>query len=123
MASSPLTGTALTSDSPLRIGGNAVWPEWFAGLIDEVRVYNRALTPAEIATDRDTRDRRRGARPARSTRSAAVRVVPRRHTRNADRLSPRTRRKVHRGTHWLKNRRPVARHRPGEPPSRRRYDM
>ena len=46
MANSPLTGTALTSNSPLRIGGNAVWPEWFAGQIDEVRVYNRALTQA-----------------------------------------------------------------------------
>ena len=30
------------------IGGNTVWSEWFAGLIDEVRIYNRALTQAEI---------------------------------------------------------------------------
>ena len=28
-----------------------VWGEWFAGLIDEVRIYNRALTAAEIRTD------------------------------------------------------------------------
>ena len=28
--------------------------EYFGGLIDEVRVYNRALSAAEIATDRDT---------------------------------------------------------------------
>ena len=27
--------------APLRIGGNAIWGEWFNGLIDEVRVYNR----------------------------------------------------------------------------------
>ena len=54
VASSALTGTAVASASPLRIGGNSVWSEWFAGLIDEVRVYNRALTPAEIAADRDT---------------------------------------------------------------------
>ena len=40
-----------TSNNPLRIGGNAVWSEWFAGQIDEVRVYNRALTTAEIQTD------------------------------------------------------------------------
>ena len=26
------------------MGGNAIWGEWFGGLIDEVRVYNRALT-------------------------------------------------------------------------------
>ena len=30
------------------IGGNTVWPEWFAGLIDQAGVYNRALTQAEI---------------------------------------------------------------------------
>jgi hypothetical protein len=38
----------------LRIGGNTVWGEYFGGLIDEVRIYNRALSAAEIATDRDT---------------------------------------------------------------------
>ena len=32
----------------LTIGGNAVWSEWFAGLVDEVRIYNRALTQGEI---------------------------------------------------------------------------
>ena len=34
-----------------RIGGNAVWGEWFAGLIDEVRVYNRALSGPELQGD------------------------------------------------------------------------
>ncbi len=38
----------------LRIGGNSVWGEYFAGLIDEVRVYNRALTAAEIQQDMQT---------------------------------------------------------------------
>jgi hypothetical protein len=38
----------------LRIGGNNVWAgEFFGGLIDEVRVYDRALSAAEIAADRD----------------------------------------------------------------------
>jgi glucose/arabinose dehydrogenase len=54
VASGALTGTAALSASPLRIGGNSIWGEWFAGLIDEVRIYNRALSAAEIATDRDT---------------------------------------------------------------------
>ncbi len=54
VASGALAGTAALSASPLRIGGNSVWGEWFAGLIDEVRIYNRALSAAEIATDRDT---------------------------------------------------------------------
>lgn len=39
------------SSSPLKIGGNAVWAEWFAGQIDEVRVYDRVLTAAEITAD------------------------------------------------------------------------
>ena len=37
--------------APLRIGGNTIWGEYFAGQIDEVRVYNRALTAAEIQGD------------------------------------------------------------------------
>jgi hypothetical protein len=48
------TGAIAVSASPLRIGGNAVWSEYFAGLIDEVRVYNRALTAAQIQTDMNT---------------------------------------------------------------------
>ncbi|WP_433497692.1 LamG-like jellyroll fold domain-containing protein [Sphaerimonospora sp. CA-214678] len=35
----------------LHIGGNSMWGEYFKGLIDEVRVYNRAQTQAEIQTD------------------------------------------------------------------------
>jgi hypothetical protein len=44
-------GSIATSASPLRIGGNSVWPEWFKGLIDDVRVYGRALTGSEIQND------------------------------------------------------------------------
>ena len=44
-------GSILTSNSPLRIGGNSVWGEYFNGLIDEVRVYNRALTTTELQSD------------------------------------------------------------------------
>ena len=48
------TGSTAVSNGMLRIGGNAVWGEYFAGLIDEVRVYNRALTAAEIQLDMGT---------------------------------------------------------------------
>ena len=44
-------GSIALSNGELWVGGNNVWGEWFAGLIDEVRVYNRALTAAEITTD------------------------------------------------------------------------
>jgi fibronectin type 3 domain-containing protein len=47
----PIAGTIDTSASPVRIGGNTIWAEWFNGLIDEVRIYNRALSAAEIQTD------------------------------------------------------------------------
>jgi hypothetical protein len=47
----PLAGAIATSTGALRIGGNNIWPEWFSGQIDEVRVYNKALTQAEIQAD------------------------------------------------------------------------
>jgi hypothetical protein len=46
-----VTGVPITSTLPLRIGGNTIWGEYFAGVIDEVRIYYRALTAAEIAAD------------------------------------------------------------------------
>jgi len=45
------SGSIVTSAGALRIGGNAVFGEYFKGLIDEVRVYNRALTAADIQVD------------------------------------------------------------------------
>jgi fibronectin type 3 domain-containing protein len=54
VSSVAVSGSILTSSSPLKIGGNAIWGEWFNGLIDEVRVYNRALSAAEIQTDMST---------------------------------------------------------------------
>jgi hypothetical protein len=45
------TATIPASSGPLRIGGNAVWAEWFNGALDEIRVYNRALTATEINSD------------------------------------------------------------------------
>ena len=46
-----ISGSILTSTGNLKIGGNSIWGEWFNGLIDEVRVYNRALSAAEIGAD------------------------------------------------------------------------
>jgi hypothetical protein len=45
------SGSLLTSNGNLRIGGNSIWGEFFDGRIDEVRIYNRALSPAEIGID------------------------------------------------------------------------
>jgi hypothetical protein len=51
VASTATTGALVNSAGALRIGGNSVWGEWFKGLIDEVRVYERALTATEIQAD------------------------------------------------------------------------
>jgi fibronectin type 3 domain-containing protein len=51
VASRAAAGTIPISSGALRIGGNTLWGEYFSGLIDEVRIYNRALTAAEIGTD------------------------------------------------------------------------
>ncbi len=46
-----VSGPIVTSSNPLRLGGNTVWGEYFDGVLDEVRVYNRALSAAEIQAD------------------------------------------------------------------------
>src|SRR4029077_10050234 len=51
VASKPVTGSIKTSDNPLHVGGNPIWGEYFAGLIDDVRVYSRALTSSEVQSD------------------------------------------------------------------------
>ena len=54
VSSEPNTGSIITTTGALRIGGT--WAgEFFRGLIDEIRIYNRALSPSEILTDMNTR--------------------------------------------------------------------
>jgi PKD repeat protein len=45
------SGTIKTSAGALKIGGNSIWGEWFSGVIDEVRIYNKALAASEIQGD------------------------------------------------------------------------
>jgi hypothetical protein len=54
VTSQNVTGAIGASTSPLRIGGNGLWGEYFSGLIDEVRVYNRALTVSEVQQSMNT---------------------------------------------------------------------
>jgi len=49
--SKPLTGTLVSTSDPLKLGGNAVWSEWFQGRLDEIRVWNAARTQSQIAGD------------------------------------------------------------------------
>jgi len=48
------TGNITATTDPLRIGGTTALSQYFAGLIDEVRIYSRALSASEIQTDMNT---------------------------------------------------------------------
>ena len=54
VAEAPQTGSISTSSNPLQIGGDSLYGQYFAGMIDEVRIYNTALTATQIQTDQTT---------------------------------------------------------------------
>jgi hypothetical protein len=49
-----VAGAMPASTGVLHMGGNAVWNEPYAGLLDDVRIYNRALSGTELQTDMNT---------------------------------------------------------------------
>ena len=51
ISSSGITGAILGSNSQLQIGGDSVFGQFFAGLIDEVRIYNVALSATQVQAD------------------------------------------------------------------------
>jgi len=74
VSSTSLTGSLIATAGALRLGGNLVWGEYFAGRIDEVRIYNRALTSAEIQADMTTAVGSGGPGPPAAPTS--LRIVP-----------------------------------------------
>jgi len=54
VATRSISGQITPTTGALRIGGNSIWSEWFQGAVDEVRIYNRALSQGEIQTDMTT---------------------------------------------------------------------
>ena len=54
VSSAAATGTIATSTRVLGIGGDPIYGQYFAGRIDEVRIYNAALSAAQIQTDMTT---------------------------------------------------------------------
>ncbi len=48
------TGAIASSTNQLQIGGDSIFGQFFSGMIDEVRVYNTALTAAQVQTDMTT---------------------------------------------------------------------
>jgi Concanavalin A-like lectin/glucanases superfamily/Bacterial Ig domain len=51
VSSKPVSTALRTSTLPLYIGGNTLWGEYFKGTIDDVRVYNRAISDLEVRVD------------------------------------------------------------------------
>jgi Concanavalin A-like lectin/glucanases superfamily len=54
VSSRAITGTIRTTTDPLWIGGNRPYGEYFEGVIDEVRVYKRALGPSVVRAEMST---------------------------------------------------------------------
>jgi len=50
-SSSSQSGLVKVSDGALQIGGNLVRNEYFQGYLDEIKIYNRALSSAEVLAD------------------------------------------------------------------------
>ncbi|HEY7377318.1 MAG TPA: LamG-like jellyroll fold domain-containing protein, partial [Steroidobacteraceae bacterium] len=48
------TGTMPSNSNSTSIGGDSAYGDYFQGRIDDVRIYNRALSDAEIQTDMNT---------------------------------------------------------------------
>jgi Concanavalin A-like lectin/glucanases superfamily len=100
VATKAQTGAMAPSTGPLWIGNNTVYNEPYSGLIDEVRVYNRALSATEIATDRDTPIG--GAAPLALRGARAAAPVVKKRLGKAGRLTRDGRKvKAHRRTRWL----------------------
>ena len=49
-----MTGAITSTTNPLTIGSDSFWGQYFSGLIDNIRIYNTALTQAQIQTDMTT---------------------------------------------------------------------
>jgi chitodextrinase len=51
VSSQAQTGAMAASTNPLQIGGDSLYGQFFQGTIDEVRIYNVALTASQIQAD------------------------------------------------------------------------
>lgn len=67
-----ISGTIQNNSNPLRIGGNVPYGQFFEGRIDDVRVYNRALSLSEIQADMATPVGGGGAKPGAPTNLRVV---------------------------------------------------
>jgi hypothetical protein len=72
VATASASGSMLKSGLPLRIGGDAIYGEFMQGRIDEVRIYNRALSASEINSIKDAPINPSSSQPAVSITDSTV---------------------------------------------------
>jgi serine/threonine protein kinase len=67
----------LSNDQPLRIGNhcNPSYNSFFKGIINQLAIYNRALTPAEIKTYYDATKNNKNLQPGHLSTTVAAKVV------------------------------------------------
>jgi hypothetical protein len=75
VATRNITGSIVTSNGPLRFGGNAIWGEHLDGSLDEVRIYNTVLTANEIAELSSSTNRPPIAQPDNALAPAASAII------------------------------------------------
>lgn len=55
MSTTAVSGSIMNSSGgALRLGGNSLWGQYFKGYMDDVRIYNNALSQAQIQSDMQT---------------------------------------------------------------------
>ena len=115
-----VAGTAGADGGPLYIGRDDDWPRFGAAFIDEVAVYDKALSDARIAAARPGRRRRQQLQPHRRRHRLELHAhlrrprpapAPRRHREQHSRQRLRHQRRERRGDGWYAGHGPPA-HRP-----------
>jgi glucose/arabinose dehydrogenase len=101
VASRAVGGTLPNSAGALRFGGNAVWSEWFAGRLDEIRIYDRTLTQQELQSDMTKPVTASGLAAAQraALRRSAQKAKVRRRAHHGRRIHGRVARLVNPGAH------------------------
>jgi YD repeat-containing protein len=54
VATQAVSGAMPASMGNLSLAGNTIWGEYFAGRLDDLRIYNRALSASEVQSAMDT---------------------------------------------------------------------
>ena len=82
------TGAITSSTNPLTIGSDPIWGQYFNGLIDDVRIYNTALTASPDPNRHDHPDRKPTFRARDANGDGNQQQRDRPHVGSSDRQPP-----------------------------------